>query len=46
MVIIKKDLKMLMMFSDTSICFPVGPHLNHKHMTFIAKNIINVIKNI
>ena len=33
-------------FSDTSICFPVGPHLNQNHMTFIAKNIISIVKNI
>ena len=34
------------LFSNTSICFPVGPHLNQKHMKFIAKNITTVIKNI
>ena len=42
----KKIFKNAEMFSDSSICFPVGPHLNQKHMTFIAKNITNVIKNI
>ena len=42
----KKRFKNAEMFSDSSICFPVGPHLNQKHMTFIAKNITNVIKNI
>ena len=42
----KNNLKNAEMFSDTSICFPVGPHLNQNHMTFIAKNIIGVIKNI
>jgi perosamine synthetase len=41
----KKKFKNAEMFSDSSICFPVGPHLNQYHMTFIAKNIINVIKN-
>ena len=33
-------------FSDSTICLPVGPHLKQNHMAFIAKNIINVIKNI
>jgi dTDP-4-amino-4,6-dideoxygalactose transaminase len=42
----KKRFKNAEMFSDSSICFPVGPHLNQKHITFIAKNITNVIKNI
>jgi dTDP-4-amino-4,6-dideoxygalactose transaminase len=42
----KKRFKNAEMFSDSSVCFPVGPHLNQKHMTFIAKNITNVIKNI
>ena len=42
----KNNFKNAEMFSDSSICFPVGPHLNQNHMTFIAKNIINVIKNI
>jgi dTDP-4-amino-4,6-dideoxygalactose transaminase len=42
----KKRFKNAEMFSDSSICFPVGPHLNQNHMTFIGKNIINVIKNI
>jgi dTDP-4-amino-4,6-dideoxygalactose transaminase len=42
----KKRFKNAEMFSDSTICFPVGPHLNQNHMTFIAKNIINVIKNI
>ena len=42
----KKRFKNAELFSDTSICFPVGPHLNQNHMTFIAKNIINVIKSI
>jgi perosamine synthetase len=42
----KKRFKNAEMLSDSSICFPVGPHLNQNHMTFIAKNIINVIKNI
>jgi dTDP-4-amino-4,6-dideoxygalactose transaminase len=42
----KNSLKNAEMFSDSSICFPVGPHLNQNHMTFIAKNIISVIKNI
>jgi dTDP-4-amino-4,6-dideoxygalactose transaminase len=40
----KKKFKNAEMFSDTSICFPVGPHLNQNHMTFIAKNIINLLK--
>ena len=42
----KKRFKNAEMFSDSSICFPVGPHLNQNHMTFIAKNISYVIKNI
>jgi dTDP-4-amino-4,6-dideoxygalactose transaminase len=42
----KKRFKNAEMFSDSSICLPVGPHLNQNHMTFIAKNIISVIKNI
>jgi dTDP-4-amino-4,6-dideoxygalactose transaminase len=42
----KKRFKNAEMFSDSTICFPVGPHLNQNHMTFIAKNIINVIKNV
>ena len=42
----KKKFKNAEMFSDSSICFPVGPHLNQNHMTFIAKNIITVLKNI
>jgi dTDP-4-amino-4,6-dideoxygalactose transaminase len=42
----KNKFKNAEMFSDSSICFPVGPHLNQNHMTFIAKKIINVIKNI
>jgi len=42
----KNNFKNAEMFSDTSICFPVGPHLNQNHMIFIAKNIISVIKNI
>lgn len=42
----KKKFKNAEIFSDASICFPVGPHLNENHMSFIAKNIINVVKNI
>jgi len=42
----KKKFKNAEMFSDKSICLPVGPHLNQNHMTFIAKNITTVIKNI
>jgi dTDP-4-amino-4,6-dideoxygalactose transaminase len=42
----KKKFKNAEMFSGSSICLPVGPHLNQNHMTFIAKNIINTIKNI
>ena len=45
MAIIKKKFKNAEMFSDSSICFPVGPHLNQNHMIFIAKNIINVINS-
>jgi len=42
----KKRFKNAEMFSDSSICFPVGPHLNQNHMTFIAKNITTVVENI
>ena len=42
----KKRFKNAEMLSDSSISFPVGPHLNQNHMTFIAKNIITVLKNI
>ena len=42
----KNRFKNAELFSDSSICFPVGPHLNSNHMKFIAKNITAVIKNI
>jgi perosamine synthetase len=42
----KNRFKNAELFSDSSICFPVGPHLNLNHMKFIAKNITAVIKNI
>jgi len=42
----KNRFKNAELFSDKSICFPVGPHLNLKHMKFIAKNITTVITNI
>lgn len=42
----KKRFKNAEMFSDTSICFPVGPHLNQNHMKFIAKNIITIIESL
>jgi dTDP-4-amino-4,6-dideoxygalactose transaminase len=42
----KKRFKNAEMFSDSSICFSVGPHLNQNHMTFIAKNITTVVENI
>ena len=40
----KKKFKNAEMFSDSSICFPVGPHLNQNHMIFVAKNIINLVQ--
>ena len=42
----KNRFKNAKLFSDSSICFPVGPHLNLTHMKFIAKNIAAVIKNV
>lgn len=42
----KNRFKNAELFSDSSICFPVGPHLNLNHMKFIAKNINAVIKNV
>ena len=34
------------MFSDSSISLPVGPHLNLKHMKFIAKSVKTIIKSL
>jgi len=39
----KNRFKNAEIFSDSSICFPVGPHLNQNHMKYIAKSIINVL---
>ena len=40
----KNKFKNAELFSDSTICFPVGPHLNLKHMKFIGRNVIKIIK--
>jgi len=42
----KNKFKNAELISDSSICLPVGPHLNLNHMRFIAKKTISIIKNI
>ena len=36
----KKKFKNAEMFSDSSICFPVGPHLNQNHMHLLLKILL------